>query len=282
MTTRNVQANSRPSRRRKIRTISATAIATACTLVLSSGCHHGQSHRHDHREGDVTIATDAAFPPFHFVAEDDEVTGHDVALARAVMFQAGISHRVVVVRPYSKLLEGLETGQHQLVAATTGITKERQERFLFSNPYFSTCQAVLIRQAPGQPRTLRDLAGKKVGATPGGTSARALAHLFDVEAIHFESAAAGIEALVSGEIDGFVIDEYEAVTATREQNSQLAVLPEPAALEEYGFAMPADRSDLQAQVNRALQELERSGAILKIQQEFNIARDDKWPIPSMK
>jgi ABC-type amino acid transport substrate-binding protein len=79
----------------------------------------------------LRIATDATFPPFHFVGKSGEPTGFEIELARLVAEREGFQTKVVVL-PYDDLLPGLATGRHQLVAATTGITPEREKLYLFT------------------------------------------------------------------------------------------------------------------------------------------------------
>ena len=101
----------------------------------------------------LRIATDATFPPFHYQDDHGAPTGFELALARLVAERAGFE-AALVVRPYDQLLSGLATGKHDVVAATTGVTPEREGQYLFSTPYFDTCQAALVRAAPGEPSTL--------------------------------------------------------------------------------------------------------------------------------
>lgn len=241
------------------------------TLLICGACREPQAPR-------IRIASDALFPPFHFVDDYGKATGHDLALARAVLEHAGYAHETRIVRPYSALLGGLTKGDHDLVAATTGITPERQLAFRFSDPYYETCQAVLVRRGPGEPETLADLRGRPVGAAGAGTSARALLGLEGAQPVQLKSGAEGLDALQERTIDGFVVDEFEAVAAARRTPQQLRVLSKPVALEQYGFVMPLDRPDLQEKVNAALGALQADGTIDRIRRQFAVGRDADWPV----
>ena len=106
----------------------------------------------------LRIASDATFPPFHYVEGSSAPTGFDIELARLVAERAGFQP-VLLVRPYDDLLPGLTSGAHDLVAATTGVTPEREKVYLFTRPYFETCQAALVRVGPKEPSTIADLRG---------------------------------------------------------------------------------------------------------------------------
>ena len=225
----------------------------------------------------LRIASDATFPPFHFIGESGEPTGFEIALARLVAEREGFRPHVVV-RPYDDLLPGLATGAHHLVAATTGITPERERLYLFTKPYFETCQAALVRVGENEPTTLAELSGRRVGAAGAGTSARALAGLQGVEAVTLGKGEAGVPFLEEGKIDALIVDEFGAVRTARASNGRLRVLAEPVALERYAFVLSLASDDLKAAFDSALEALEREGSLEELRKEFGVERDEDWPV----
>ena len=230
------------------------------------------------REGKtLRIASDATFPPFHYVSNGAPPTGYDIELARRAAARAGFEP-LVLVRPYDDLLPGLTTGAHDLVAATTGVTPEREKQYLFTRPYFETCQAALVRVGPGEPATLAELEGQRVGAAGSGTSARALRALARVKQVPLGKGQAGVPSLERGEIDALVVDEYGAVASARASNGRLRVLSEPVARERYAFVLPAGRDELKRALDRALEALEREGQVDALQVQFGVVRGPDWPV----
>jgi len=225
----------------------------------------------------LRIASDATFPPFHFIDESGEPTGFEIALAKLVAEREGFRPHVVVL-PYDELLPGLAAGAHHLVAATTGITPERDTLYLFSKPYFETCQAALVRVGENEPETLAELSGRRVGAGGAGTSARALAGLQGVEAVTLGKGEAGVPFLEEGKIDALIVDEFGAVRTARASNGRLRVLAEPVALERYAFVLSLDSSDLKDAFDTAIEALEREGRLEELRKEFGVERDEDWPV----
>ena len=234
----------------------------------------------------LTIATDATFPPFHYFDDSLTVTGFDVALATALGDRSGYRARAITI-PYEFLFDDLLAGAYDVVAATTGITSEREQIYLFSDPYYDTCQAALVRVGDGEPLSLADLAGRRVGAAGAGTSVKALDNLPD--AIHVllgEREATedtikedgSVPVLENGDIDALIVDEMDAVEAARASNGRLRVLREPVALEQYGFVFAPRNDHLKDQFDRALAAMQADGSLEALLIEFGLDRGEDWPI----
>ncbi len=236
--------------------------------------------------GTVLIATDATFPPFHYVDEAGTVTGFDIELSRELARRAGYTPKVVVLS-YDGLFEGLLAERHHVVAATTGITPERAQQYLFTDAYFNTCQAALVRSGGGEPQRLSDLAGRRVGATGAGTSVAALRQLPDAIPVLLSELKGKEDAvqkdgrvptLEGGEIDALIVDELVAVEAARASGGRLRVLPEPVALEQYGLVLPPGSHELKREFDDALESMRTDGSMRALERRFGLDRGDDWPI----
>lgn len=227
----------------------------------------------------LLIASDATFAPFHIINESGHATGFDIELARAVAVHAEFEPEVVVL-PYADLFSGLRAGTHDMVAATTGITAERQKTYRFSEPYFTTCQVAVVRNEAGEPRTIADLKSKRIGAAGDGTSAQAMQM---IEGTHVAlSDGQGVSALLGNAIDAWIVDEFDGVGAARESNDRLRVLAEGIANEQYGFVLASDRADLQTRINASLASLVNDGVVAELQARFGVERGPDWPVQCNK
>lgn len=223
----------------------------------------------------LRIASDATFAPFHFVGESGIPTGFDIELARAIAIEAGFEPQVVVLG-YDELFSGLKAKTHDIVAATTGITPEREQIYLFSNPYFETCQVAVVRVGPDEPGTMPDLRGARIGAAGAGTSVKAMQ---TIEGEHVRLAAGkSLSSLLAGEVDAWIVDEFDGIGAARESGGRLRVLAEPVAPERYGFVLDHGRQALKDKLDRALAVLEERGDIARLQARFGVERGPDWPI----
>ena len=167
----------------------------------------------------------------------------------------------------------------------------REETYLFSDTYFNTCQAALVRSGDGEPESLSDLAGLRVGASGAGTSVAALSQLTaavpvllseregeregDEDAVQKNGR---VPTLERKEIDALIVDEWVAVEAARESRGRLRVLPEPVALERYGFVFSPGNQNLKRKFDNALDGMREDGSLEALRRQFGLDRGDDWPI----
>lgn len=223
----------------------------------------------------LKIATDATFAPFHWVDEDGQVTGFDIELARKVAEEIGAVADIRVLE-YESLFTGLIDSSHDLVAATTGITGEREARYLLSRPYFTTCQVAVVRSSDNELQSIADLTGARIGSAGSGTSARAMA---TIDGRHIAIGdGTGPALLVDNAIDAWIVDEFDGVQVARESGNEFRVLSQPVAHEQYALVMPRGREELKSQVDEALELLEESGWTSALALRFGLNGDPDWPV----
>lgn len=243
-------------------------LAQLCLVSLNCDSQEIQSQ--------ARIASDATFAPFHYIDEAGNPTGFDIALARAALMDAGIEVEVIVL-PYDELFTGLSAHEHDLVAATTGITPTRQKKYLFSDPYFQTCQVAVVRDGPDEPMSLADLKGRKVGASGYGTSIDALQSIVGANHISLDEGQ-GVTALQTGLVDAWIVDEFDGVAVARASSGRLRVVSEPVRLEQYGFVFDPGSQQLRDRMNRSLKQLDANGTISSLRMDFDLDRNAEWPV----
>ncbi|MFW6238507.1 MAG: transporter substrate-binding domain-containing protein, partial [Halanaerobiales bacterium] len=91
-----------------------------------------------------TVGTNATFPPFEYV-EDDEVVGFDIDLIKAIGEHQGFDVEVTDIS-FDSLIPSLNTGNIDIITAGMTITDERAEQVNFSDPYFVADQSIVVRE----------------------------------------------------------------------------------------------------------------------------------------
>ncbi|MCP3903087.1 MAG: amino acid ABC transporter substrate-binding protein [Planctomycetes bacterium] len=224
----------------------------------------------------VRIATDGVFPPFHYVDDDGRLAGHDVEVAGEAVERTGRRAQVLRGDSFAELFRGLQFGKYDMIAATTGITEQRQRRYAFTRPYFQTCLAVMVRTDTSYTIPA-DLRGHRVTASAGTTSVAAARGIEGAIVIELPSARAMRDALRSGAVDAIVVDEFEAVEWSRDDDA-FRVLPEPVALESYGFMLRLADTELRQDLDTALDEMAGDGTLANIRRRHGLDRPADWPV----
>ena len=124
-----------------------------------------------------------------------------------------------------------------------------------------------------------DLPGKTIGVQLG-TTGDIYASDYEEEASTIErynKGADAIQALKQGKVDCVIIDEQPAIAFVK-KNSDLKILEEEFALEEYAICISKENSELKEKINGALAELKANGTLDQIISNY-IGDDTKGKFP---
>jgi ABC-type amino acid transport substrate-binding protein len=205
--------------------------------------------------GALRVAVDVGYRPF-VDQRGGEIVGYDVDLARAVAGRLGLRAEFVPVG-FDALYSALVSGQADLVASGLPYAPEEGQRARFSSFYFDAGQVLLV--PAGSPvASAADLAGLRVGVALG-SDADALARRMggiDLRSSYDEPGQA-IAELRAGRLEAVICDNVSALAAA--QSAPGLRIAAALSSEPYVLAMPAAAFQLQAEVNRALDELRAEG-----------------------
>lgn len=121
-----------------------------------------------------------------------------------------------------------------------------------------------------------DLSGKTIGVQLGTTGDTLASDIEDATVEKYNKAADGVQALKQGKIDAVIVD-LETAKAFIEKNSDIEILDEEFADEEYAIAIKLDNTALQTELNGALQALTDDGTLQSI--KANYEGDEKGQHP---
>lgn len=208
----------------------------------------------------IVVGSDLDNAPFAYMDKDGKAAGRDVDMMIAIAHM--LDRELVWKRmEFEQLLPAAESGRVDVVCATLGVTPERSAQVDFSRPYFKTELVVLVREAPDQPESLRDLVARKVLASPGTTSERAVSRLLpeSIGVFTDDAQRSSVQRLLEGEVDAVVMDGPAAQAAMAAQPGKLRRLPGLFTPEDYALAMPKNRDALRSQIDDCLRTLQLSG-----------------------
>jgi polar amino acid transport system substrate-binding protein len=208
----------------------------------------------------IVVGSDLDNVPFAYMDKDGKAAGRDVDMMIAIAHM--LDRELVWKRlEFDQLLPAAESGRVDVVCATLGVTPERSAQVDFSRPYFRTELVLLVREAPDAPESRHDLVGRKVAASPGTTSQRAVSRLLPESIGVFtpDGDRSDVQRLLEGEVDAVVMDGPAAGAAMAAQPGKLRRLPGLFTPEDYALAMPKNRDALRSQIDDCLRTLQVSG-----------------------
>ena len=219
-------------------------------------------------EGQLTMGTNAAFPPYEFV-EGGEIVGIDAEIAGAIAEKLGLE-LVIDDMEFDSIIEAVRGGKADIGMAGMTVTDERMESVDFTPSYATGVQVVIVKE-DSEITTVDDLfadgAYYAVGVQRNTTGdIYATGDIEDAglgEISRFSKGVDAVQALVSGKVDCVVIDN-EPAKAFVESVEGLKILDSAYAEEDYAGAMNKENTALSAAINAALEELIADGTVQSI------------------
>ncbi|MBQ5777568.1 MAG: basic amino acid ABC transporter substrate-binding protein [Oscillospiraceae bacterium] len=213
-------------------------------------------------EATLTMGTNAAFPPYEFMDENNNVVGIDAEIAAAVAEKLGMKLEIKDMA-FESLITAVSSGAVDIVLAGMTVTEERKESVNFTDSYATGVQVVIVTE-DSAIATIDDLAGKKIGVQTGTTGDIYCAGDYGEDAVaRYDNGALAVAALQNGQVDCVVIDN-EPAKAFVEANEGLKLLDTEYITEDYAAAIAKDNTELLDKVNAALAELKADGTLDEI------------------
>ena len=267
------------------RRLTATALAVAVVSLVACGSEDKDSTA---QGGDtcatitpdvLTIGTGSpAYSPWVENDAPESGEGFEAAVALAVAAELGYEGDAVkwVRTTFDEAIApGAKNFDFNLQQYS--ITAERSETISFSDPYYSSNQAIVALTSANVPEgaiTAELLAGIKFGVQAGTTSLDFVNEVIKPsnEVFVYDDNAGAKAALEAGQIDAIVVDLPTALYISYVEIEGTSVIGQfPAAAggtsDDFGLVFEKD-SDLVACVNTALAAIKASGALATIEQTW--------------
>ena len=131
-------------------------------------------------------------------------------------------------------------GKFEAVISAATITEEREKEVDFSNPYYLSEQAILVKDGSAI-KGLADLKGKTVAAQQGTTGLELGKEKAEAGELRpFPEGPDAINALKAGTVDAVIIDAPVAQNAV-EEGGGIEIAENVPTEEEYGIAVAQDK-----------------------------------------
>lgn len=262
----------------------AAVLAAAMCAMTFAGCSNAASNQSVDaikKAGKITMATNAEFPPFEYL-KDNQPSGVDVDIANELAKDLGVELEIVD-GAFDAVIPSVQSGKVSFGAAGLSITPERQEQVDFSVEYVTSVQYIILPQ-DSEIKTVEDLAGKRIGVQLGTTGDMLISeeingkededtgeHIKGVlegtgaEIVQAKNAIDATQDLVNGRLDAVVIDKLPAESISAQQPTtkaiELVYADGSNAEDHYAFCVAKGNDSLLEAINNTLQRLMDEGKI---------------------
>ncbi len=158
------------------------------------------------KRSNIRLGVDADSPPYQWINEQDEYTGHIADYIRIIERRLGIKFEIVRETEHAKLLEMARSGELEMIAGIE--STQYSEQFLnFSAPFIETPVIIINDVANAFIGGLENLRHKRVAVEKGFFVEALLNRDFpSIQLVSADSSKAGLKQLAKGEVFAYLGD----------------------------------------------------------------------------
>jgi ABC-type amino acid transport substrate-binding protein len=244
----------------------ASVVAAGCGgSDSSSGGETGASTEAAGGSEPLTVGSDIPYPPFE-QGKPGSYTGFDIDLMEAIGEKIGRTPEFQDTS-FETIFRDVAQGKFEAVISAATITPEREKAVAFSDPYYLSEQAILVKEG-SDIKGLTELEGKIVGAQQGTTGLELGKEKAKASELRpYPEGPDAVNALKAGTVEAVIIDAPVAQNAV-EKAGGIEIAEKVPTEESYGIALAKDNSGLLEEINQGLKEVEEDGTYRTIYENW--------------
>lgn len=208
------------------------------------------------KEEIIYVGTNAEFQPFEYL-ENGEIVGFDIDLINEIAKIIDVKIEIKNIA-FDGLIPALQAKKIDIIIAGMTATDERRQFVNFTEPYYTSKQAIVVSKDNTTIETFDSLPGKKIGVVLGYTGDIAVTALDNVDVQRYNGSSEAILALKANKVDAVVLDSEPAYNYAL-QNTELKMLETDLAEETYAIALGQENTELLEKIDMALKTLKENG-----------------------
>ena len=209
------------------------------------------------------VASDTTWPPFEWADAAGNLYGFDLDAMRCIAIVEGFDIEIMSY-DWDIIFDDVGIGRADIGASGATITAERELKVDFSDPYWTSDQAIMVHVDSGLNVVTALSGGSTVGAQIETTGAGWIQDLIDsgidVELSEYPLYPLAVLDLINGNIDAVIQDE-PAARASALVEEDVIIVGIVVTGEEFGFFVAeGDPNGLLPRINSGIRTLQASGA----------------------
>jgi polar amino acid transport system substrate-binding protein len=213
----------------------------------------------------LTVGSDIPYPPFE-QGKKGSYTGFDVELMEAIGKEIGREPEFID-SSFETIFRDVAQEKFEAVMSAATITEEREKVVAFSNPYYLSEQAILVKEG-SDIKGLADLKGKVVAAQQGTTGLELGKEKAEASELRpFPEGPDADNALKAGTVEAVIIDAPVAKQQAEELGG-IEIVEKVPTEETYGIAVSKENTELVEQLNEGLSKTIEDGSYAKVYEKW--------------
>ena len=249
--------------------------AMAATTVTSAAFGAGLFEQIK-KQGEVTVATEAAYYPFEFV-ENGKIVGYDEDILHMIVKDWGVKLKQLDL-PFTGILPGLLEKKYDFVATALLINPERAVKYAFTMPVAASKVGIVKRKGDKKVTSVSDLKGLVIGTDPptGGPAQILLRYVEDLkkegkqpqDIRYFQASPDLFQALYNRQIDAVAEAMPVILGGMRKIPDAFEVVGTFGTPFWIGWVTRPEDPDLRQALNVSIRKLRDSGELARLQKKW--------------
>jgi len=219
--------------------------------------------------GTIIIGLEGDWAPWSFVDENDELTGFDVEVARAIAAKLGVEVQFIPGE-WDGLFAGMDAGRYDIVINGVEVTPERTEKYDFTDPYAYIRTALIVRGDNESIKTFDDLKGKKTANSIASTYMN-LAEDYGATCYGVDTLDETLTMVLQGRVDATlnaIVSYTDYMAQHPDANLKVAATTEDASNVAIPMRKGEETASLMEAINVAIAQLREEGVIAELSLKY--------------
>lgn len=219
--------------------------------------------------GTIIVGLEGDWAPWSYVDENDELTGYDVEVAKAIADKLGVEIQIVPGE-WDGLFAGMDAGRYDMVVNGVEVTEERADKYDLSTPYAYIRTALIVKGDNDSIKTFEDLKGKKTANSIASTYMN-LAESYGATCYGVSTLDETLTMVLQGRVDATlnaIVSFTDYMAQHPDSNLKVVATTEEASNVAIPMRKGDETASLREAVNKAIDELHEDGTLSELSTRF--------------
>lgn len=219
--------------------------------------------------GTMIVGLEGDWAPWSYVDENDELTGYDVEVAKAIANKLGVEIEIVPGE-WDGLFAGMDAGRYDMVVNGVEVTEERADKYDFSTPYAYIRTALIVKGDNDSIKTFEDLKGKKTANSIASTYMN-LAESYGATCYGVSTLDETLTMVLQGRVDATlnaIVSFTDYMAQHPDSNLKVVATTEDASVVAIPMRKGDEVASLREAVSKAIEELQEDGTLSELSIRF--------------